>query len=79
MTNIGDKCYCCDGDLNEDDMCRLCGAARKINKSTGNVIWVRRGRLVAAFDDEREAYIVMAKRNGIPEDRWPEKYRLEGE
>ena len=78
MMNLGDKCYCCNGDLNDDDMCRLCGARRQINLSTGNIIWVRRGKLVAAFDDELEAYIAMAQAWEIPMDQWPEKYRLGG-
>lgn len=75
MTGIGDQCYCCGGPLNDESMCRHCGAQRQINKSTGNVIWVRRGKLVAAFDDEREAYRAMAKANGIPYEKWIEKYK----
>ena len=78
MTHPGNKCYCCGGDLNAEDMCRLCGATRQINLSTGNIIWVRRGKLVAAFDDERDAYIAMAEREGIPVERWPEKFRPGG-
>lgn len=87
----GNECYCCGGELitggdgRPDELrddntatCRLCGAVRQINQSTGNIIWVRQGRLVAAFDDERESYIAMAERNNIPVDRWPEKYRPGG-
>jgi hypothetical protein len=48
---------------------------RQINLSTGNIIWVRNGKVVAAFDDEKEAYRASAKRNGIPMERWPDKYK----
>ena len=79
MIAAGDRCYPCGGVLEGRDICRLCGARREINRSTGNVIWVRNGLLVAAFEDERQAYIAMAQRNKIPVERWPAKYRPEGD
>lgn len=74
----GDKCYPCGGDMEGRSTCRLCGAGRQINQSTGNIIWTRNGRLVAAFDDERDAYIAMAERDNIPIEKWPEKFRTGG-
>ena len=55
--------------------CRLCGATKSISDVSGNVIWMRNGRVVAAFRDARDAYIKMAIRYGIPETEWPEKFR----
>jgi hypothetical protein len=63
------------GELNDEGMCRACGAARQINQISGNIIWVRNGRVVAAFQDEKNQWVEMAKRNGIPQDRWPERFQ----
>jgi hypothetical protein len=59
----------------EEYKCRLCGARLTINSVSGNAIWMRNGRLVSAFADEKKAYVEMAKRYGIPEKRWPEQFR----
>lgn len=56
-------------------MCRLCGATKAINDASGNVIWMLNGRVVGAFRDEKEAYVRMAARSGIPESEWPERFR----
>ena len=57
--------------------CRLCGATKTINQVSGNVIWMCNGRVVpgGAFEDDRHAYVEMAKRYGIPRAEWPEKFR----
>lgn len=55
--------------------CRLCGARRAINDVSRNVIWMRNGKLVAAFKDEKQAYVRMAIQWDIPQDRWPERFR----
>ena len=62
------------GDI-RDEKCRLCGARRTVNQVSGNVIWMRNGRIVRAFKDSRQAYVQMAIKNGIPESRWPEEFR----
>jgi len=33
------------------------------------------GRVVAAFRDEKDAYVKMALRSGIPESEWPQRFR----
>lgn len=65
----------CGGDLNEDKACRLCGAAMRISQVSGNVVWIRNGRVVAAFQDEKDQWVKMAKRHGVPESEWPERFR----
>jgi hypothetical protein len=57
--------------------CRLCGAMKTINSVSGNVIWMCNGRIVpgGAFQDDKNAYVQMAERYGIPKDQWPEKFR----
>lgn len=55
--------------------CRLCGAVKVISSVSGNLIWMRNGRVVAAYRDEKEAYVKMAKQYGISEDEWPERFR----
>lgn len=59
----------------EGHRCRLCGATKAINDVSGNVIWMLNGRVVAAFRDERAAYVNMAERCGIPRGEWPERFR----
>lgn len=58
-----------------DYRCRLCGATRSVSSVSGNVIWMRNGRVVRAFKDEKEAYVKMAERYGIPKEEWPEKFK----
>lgn len=59
----------------QNGKCRLCGARKTINDVSGNCIWMRNGRLVAGFADEKAAYVKMAMEWGIPRDRWPERFR----
>jgi len=59
----------------ETHKCRLCGATKSINAASGNVIWMRNGRVVAAFQDSKTAYVNMATRHGIPRDEWPEQFK----
>jgi len=60
-----------------ENKCRLCGARKTINSVSGNVIWMRNGRIVpgGAFQDDKNAYVQMAQRSGIPMSEWPEKFR----
>lgn len=69
---IESLCPACgpDGDV-INGKCRLCGARKTINGVSGNVIWMRNGRIVRAFEDERQAYVQMARKYGIPRDKWP--------
>ena len=62
------------GDI-RDEKCRKCGARKTINDVSGNVIWMRNGRVVRAFADERKAYVGMAVLYHVPEDQWPEEFR----
>jgi predicted amidophosphoribosyltransferase len=55
--------------------CRFCGATKSINSATGNVVWMKNGRVVEAFQDAKQAYIKTAIRHHIPESEWPEKFR----
>lgn len=55
--------------------CRFCGAVKTINSVSGNVMWMRNGRLISAFRDEKQAYIRMAEKWGIPKENWPEKFK----
>jgi len=59
----------------EGHKCRFCGATKSINQVSGNLIWMRNGRVVSAFKDEKMAWVTMAQRNDIPKDEWPEKFR----
>lgn len=67
-------CPTCGVDV-DGHKCRLCGAGKTISSVSGNVIWMRNGRVVAAFRDEKQAFINMAERHGIPEKEWPERFR----
>lgn len=60
----------------ENKKCRLCGARMTINSVSGNVIWMRNGRIVrgGAFADEKEAWIRMAEQWGIPREQWPRRF-----
>ena len=76
MNIIETICPTCgpDGDVIEGK-CRMCGARRTVNQVSGNVIWMRNGRIVRAFVDALRAYVDMARRYGIPEEQWPEEFR----
>ena len=58
-----------------DYRCRLCGATKSINSVSGNVIWMRNGRLIAGFKDEKQAFLNMAERWNVPESLWPDKFK----
>jgi len=60
-----------------NNKCRLCGARKTINSVSGNVIWMRNGRIVpgGAFQDDKAAWVDMALRYNIPRNEWPEKFR----
>jgi hypothetical protein len=45
--------------------CRFCGCRAEINEQSGNVIYMVRGRVVAAPDDLREQYAKHDARYGI--------------
>ena len=64
-----------DGDI-INSKCRKCGARKTINSVSGNVIWMRNGRIVRAFEDSRRAYVDMAIKYGIAPERWPEEFRI---
>lgn len=55
--------------------CRLCGATKTVNQVSGNIMWMRNGRLIAAFHDEKAAWVKMAEKHGIPRAKWPEKFK----
>ena len=63
------------GVLVETHRCRLCGAVKTINPVSKNLIWMRNGRLVAGFHDEKQAYVRMAMQHGIPKEDWPERFK----
>lgn len=73
-STIDDVCPSCGKEV-ENAKCRLCGARKTINSVSGNVIWMRNGRIVRAFHDEKEAYVQMATLHNIPRDRWPEEFK----
>lgn len=58
----------------EGHRCRLCGAVKTVSSVSGNVIWMRNGRIAAAFQDSKRAYVEMAERWGVPKDRWPREF-----
>jgi hypothetical protein len=55
--------------------CRLCGAERRIEPNSGNLMWWRGGAILKCFELEREAFVKMATAQGMPVEEWPEKYR----
>jgi predicted RNA-binding Zn-ribbon protein involved in translation (DUF1610 family) len=63
------------GKVVEGHKCRLCGNVKTINQVSGQLIWMRGGRLVRAFHDEKQAYVRIARENGIPEEKWPKEFR----
>lgn len=73
---ITDVCPTCGpkGDI-INGKCRLCGARKTINSVSGNVIWMRNGRIVRAFRDSKQAYVKMALNYGIPKSEWPEEFK----
>lgn len=74
MINSEVVCPSC-GKPIEGHRCRLCGATRTVNSVSGNVIWMRNGRVVEAFHDEREAYVKVAMKHSIPVEEWPERFK----
>lgn len=74
------ECICpsC-GKAVETHKCRLCGAVRTINPVSGNEIWMKNGRIVAAFEDSKQAYVRMAIKYEIPKEQWPEQFREDNE
>ncbi len=55
--------------------CTKCGATQHVSSVNGNVTWMRNGRVVRAFHDERAAYVEMANNYGIPKERWPVQFQ----
>ena len=57
--------------------CTACGAEQRVNPASGNIMWLRRGRVLAAFEDEKAQWEAMAARYGIArgDPRTPEKFR----
>lgn len=55
--------------------CRKCGATRNVSQVSGNVIWMRNGRLISAFQDAKQAYVKMAEKYGVAKELWPDKFR----
>lgn len=73
------KCYICGGTLDEERTCRACGTAMQVSQTSGNIIWVRGGRVLAAFQDEKDEWVKMARRCQIPEADWPERFQTSKE
>jgi len=65
--------YC--GNIVEGHKCRICGAIRTVNPVSKHVIWMKNGRVLAAFNDEKSAYTRMAEKYGIPKEKWPKEFR----
>lgn len=59
--------------------CTHCGAEKCINQVSFNEIWLLGGRVIAAFEDSRIAYIKMASRHRIPSEQWPQEFRTREE
>jgi methionyl-tRNA synthetase len=57
--------------------CRFCGTTKTINQVSGNVIFMRNGRIVSAFTDEKAAFIQMAIKHNIPQEQWPKQFKEE--
>jgi hypothetical protein len=57
--------------------CRFCGVTKTINQVSGNAIFMRNGRIVSAFTDEKTAYVQMAQKYQIPQEMWPKRFREE--
>lgn len=55
--------------------CRLCGATRTRNQVSGNIIWMRNGRVVRAFQDTLQAWVQMATQYQVPIEQWPDEYK----
>ncbi len=63
------------GKVVEGHKCRLCGATKTVNQVSGKIMWMRNGRLVAAFHDEKAAWLRAAREHNIPRSEWPEKFK----
>lgn len=76
MTTMTDmnKCPACDEYL-IDNKCRLCGMEKTFSNTSGNVIFMRKGRVYSAPQDESDAIERMhenypqTKENGNGEDQ----------
>ena len=55
--------------------CRFCGAVRTVNNVSGNVIWMKNGRVVKAYNDSKAAFLEAAKTHDIPKELWPEEFK----
>ncbi len=55
--------------------CPKCGSTQHVSPVNGNVTWMRNGRIVRAFHDEKAAFVEMATNHGIPKDRWPIQFQ----
>jgi len=66
-------CPCCG--IVTDYRCRLCGATRTTNQVSGNIIWMKNGRVVGAFTDSLQAWARMAEQYNIPLEEWPVQFR----
>jgi hypothetical protein len=55
--------------------CRFCGVTKTINQVSGNAIFMRNGRIVSAFADEKTAYVQMAQKYQIPKEMWPKQFK----
>ena len=55
--------------------CDSCGAEMSINQNSGNVIWMRRGRVILAPDDKKEQWIKHAEAWAVEKDQWPDEFK----
>ncbi len=76
VKNVGNSICPC-GETGIDYRCKKCGATKHINPVSGNLIWMKSGRIVpgGAFNDEKEAYVKMAINWNIPKEQWPVQFR----
>ena len=68
-----DTCEICGKAGLVDNKCRLCGVEKRIIRDL--LTWIRDGKILKCFQLEKEAFIQMARGQGIPEEEWPEEYR----
>ena len=71
-----DMCSICPmcGKQVETHRCADCGCTKTINAVSGNVMWMKNGRLIVAFHNEKQAYINIAEKYNIPKNKYPKKY-----
>ena len=60
-----------------NDKCRCCGARKTTNQVSGQVIWMRNGRVVhgGVVGTDNHASVTKAFQNSIPKDEWPEQHK----